>query len=284
MPVALSIAPLLIRSASAVVRARLADAEMVEMRHQQHIFAGQRRIGAGQDGDDVGAGEAGRRRRSRATRAVAAQREAARAARRRAPPRRAPRSSGAARPGTGPRPRGSSSVGAEAQAAASMNGVPSGSIQVVPGRSAKRSSRAQGAAPPSARVRIVIRPTAPRAAAIRRFSAFRWAATSLGVPVGMPSARRRSCRARRGRDNRRSRAPACRARSRRRPAAPRARAAPASGLGRMHDLAAMGEGCGRRRQRRRAGRACSGRTRPAGTSCRRRRPAAGPSASNWVAT
>jgi hypothetical protein len=36
----------------------LVDADMIEMRHQQHIFVGQRRIGAGEHGEHVRAGRA----------------------------------------------------------------------------------------------------------------------------------------------------------------------------------------------------------------------------------
>ena len=69
--------------------------------------------------------------------------------------------------------------------ALSVKGAPSGSTQVVSGRLAEAHRRAPRASrAPSARVRIVIMPTAPRAAAIRRLSPFRWAATSLGMPGG----------------------------------------------------------------------------------------------------
>ena len=44
-----------------IVGAGVADADMVEMRHQQHIFAGDAWIAPGQDADHIGAGEAGDR-------------------------------------------------------------------------------------------------------------------------------------------------------------------------------------------------------------------------------
>jgi hypothetical protein len=56
----------------------------------------------------------------------------------------------------------------------------------VPGRLDEVISRFQDTRSDSPRERITSMPTAPRSAAIRAFSAFMWALTSLGVPSGVP--------------------------------------------------------------------------------------------------
>jgi hypothetical protein len=162
----------------------LAHAEAVEMGHQQHIFAGQCLITARQDAYDVRAGEAGRVGAVALEPRRAGQGEAVGLA---APARRvgqhlverAPR---ALENGGGGR---IVDDGIESQRIA-RDGCPSPSIQVVPGRSEKFISRFQDRRSASPRVRITSMPTAPRSAAIRAFSAFKWALTSLGVPDGVP--------------------------------------------------------------------------------------------------
>ena len=143
---------------------------------------------------------------SRATRTRLRQREAARPRAARAPPRRAPRASGRRAPWNSASAARLVDRGAEAAGPApSMNGVPSRSSQVVPGRPANRGHpRPRRARRLRARVRIAIMPDR---AARRRHPAL--VAVEMGGDVARQCrracrrARPRSCRARRARDNRR---------------------------------------------------------------------------------
>ena len=167
-------------------RARVADADMVEMRHQQHIFAGERRIGAGQDRDHVGARERVAFMPLARDMGALAEREAARPG---PGPRRFVedlRRAGAGAPWNRVSAASSPKVAAKRRPGAVVAACRRARARSWRGGRRSRRPRVQGAAALSARVRMVIMPMAPRAAAMRRLSALRWAATSLGVPAGVP--------------------------------------------------------------------------------------------------